>query len=89
MQWSPHSHATAWDRSWTSCRITWASEEPTTPGGSTFSPYADFFDIGWNAPKLDLRGKVLLPILGDHYGGALDAGKLLPCFDEREGSFSV
>jgi (1->4)-alpha-D-glucan 1-alpha-D-glucosylmutase len=32
------------------------------------SPYADFFDIGWNAAKLDLRGKVLLPFLGDHYG---------------------
>jgi (1->4)-alpha-D-glucan 1-alpha-D-glucosylmutase len=53
------------------------------------SPYADFFDIGWNAPKPALRGKVLLPFLGDHYGGTLEAGKLVPCFNEREGSFSV
>jgi (1->4)-alpha-D-glucan 1-alpha-D-glucosylmutase len=53
------------------------------------SPYADFFDIGWNAPKPDLRGKVLLPFLSDHYGGTLEAGKLVPCFNEREGSFSV
>jgi (1->4)-alpha-D-glucan 1-alpha-D-glucosylmutase len=53
------------------------------------SPYADFFDICWNAPKPDLRGKVLLPFLGDHYGAVLEAGELVPCFNEREGSFSV
>ena len=53
------------------------------------SPYADFFDIGWNAPKPDLRGKVLLPFLSDHYGVTLEAGKLVPSFNEREGSFSV
>ena len=53
------------------------------------SPYNDFFDICWNAPKPDLRGKVLLPFLGDHYGDTLEAGKLNPCFNEREGSFSV
>ena len=53
------------------------------------SPYADYFDIGWNAPKPDLRGKVLLPFLGDHYGAILEAGELVPAFDEQEGSFSV
>jgi (1->4)-alpha-D-glucan 1-alpha-D-glucosylmutase len=53
------------------------------------SPYADYFDIGWNAAKPDLRGKVLLPFLGDHYGAILEAGELVPAFDEREGSFSV
>jgi (1->4)-alpha-D-glucan 1-alpha-D-glucosylmutase len=53
------------------------------------SPYADFFDICWNAPKPDLRGKVLLPFLSDHYGAVLEAGELVPCFNEREGSFSV
>ncbi len=53
------------------------------------SPYADFFDICWNAPKPSLRGKVLLPFLGDHYGGILEAGELVPCFNEREGSLSV
>jgi len=53
------------------------------------SPYADFFDIDWNAPKPDLRGKVLLPFLGDHYGDTLEACKLVPSFNEREGTFSV
>jgi malto-oligosyltrehalose synthase len=53
------------------------------------SPYADFFDIGWNAPKPDLRGKMLLPFLGDHYGDTLEACKLVPSFNEREGTFSV
>ena len=42
------------------------------------SPYANFFDIGWNAPKPDLRGKVLLPFLSDHYGVTLEACKLVP-----------
>ncbi len=53
------------------------------------SPFTDFFDICWNAPRPDLRGKVLLPFLGDHYGVVLEAGELVPCFNEREGSFSV
>lgn len=53
------------------------------------SPFAEYFDIGWNAPKPGLRGKVLLPFLGDHYGAILEAGELVPAFDEREGSFSI
>ena len=95
MQWSPHSRTVTWGRSWTSCRITWASDEPTTPWWldvlewGQASPYADFFDIGWNAPKPDLRGKVLLPFLSDHYGDTLEACKLVPSFNAREGTFSV
>ena len=53
------------------------------------SPYAGYFDIGWDAPKPHLRGKVLLPFLGDHYGAILEAGELVPAFDENEGSFSI
>ena len=34
------------------------------------SPYARFFDIDWS------RGKLLLPVLGKHYGEALAAGEL-------------
>ncbi|HZM33683.1 MAG TPA: malto-oligosyltrehalose synthase [Burkholderiales bacterium] len=34
------------------------------------SPYARYFDIDW-AP-----GKLLLPVLGEHYGEALESGKL-------------
>jgi (1->4)-alpha-D-glucan 1-alpha-D-glucosylmutase len=35
------------------------------------SPYASYFDIDWQAPEERLRNKVLLPILGDHYGRVL------------------
>jgi len=34
------------------------------------SPYARFFDIDWQ------RGKLLLPVLGKHYGEALESGEL-------------
>ena len=40
------------------------------------SAYADFFDIDWNPLKEELRGKVLLPVLGDHYGVVLERGEL-------------
>lgn len=40
------------------------------------SPYAQFFDIDWEARQSRLRGRVILPILGDHYGRALRAGQL-------------
>jgi len=40
------------------------------------SPYARFFDIDWNPVKPELRGKVLLPALGDHYGNVLERGEL-------------
>lgn len=53
------------------------------------SPYAEYFDIGWDAQKSGLRGKVLLPFLGDHYGTILEAGELVPAFDARKGSFSI
>jgi (1->4)-alpha-D-glucan 1-alpha-D-glucosylmutase len=40
------------------------------------SSYAHYFDIDWAPVKPELENKVLLPILGDHYGAALDAGHL-------------
>jgi (1->4)-alpha-D-glucan 1-alpha-D-glucosylmutase len=40
------------------------------------SRYAGYFDVDWNAPEPKLRGKILMPILGDHYGRVLDAGDL-------------
>jgi len=49
------------------------------------SPYADFFDIDWYPTKAELREKVLLPILEDHYGAVLQAGGLRLSFDR--GSF--
>jgi (1->4)-alpha-D-glucan 1-alpha-D-glucosylmutase len=36
------------------------------------SPYAKFFDIDWERG----RGKLLLPVLGKHYGEALDDGEI-------------
>jgi (1->4)-alpha-D-glucan 1-alpha-D-glucosylmutase len=41
------------------------------------SRYAKYFDIDWDSSDLDLRGKVLLPVLGQPYGDALNAGEIL------------
>lgn len=38
------------------------------------SPYAGHFDIEWRASGLD--GRVLLPVLGDHYGRVLERGEI-------------
>ncbi|VTU01559.1 maltooligosyl trehalose synthase : Maltooligosyltrehalose synthase OS=Geobacter bemidjiensis (strain Bem / ATCC BAA-1014 / DSM 16622) GN=Gbem_0134 PE=4 SV=1: Alpha-amylase [Gemmataceae bacterium] len=40
------------------------------------SAHARFFDIDWSPEKPELRGKVLLPFLGDHYGRVLERGEL-------------
>lgn len=53
------------------------------------SPYARFFDIDWQPPRRELKGKVLLPFLGDHYGAILERGELVPKFDRAEGTLSV
>jgi (1->4)-alpha-D-glucan 1-alpha-D-glucosylmutase len=51
------------------------------------SRYADFFDIDWEPLREELRGKVLLPVLVDHYGNVLDSGELVLVF--AEGAFRV
>jgi (1->4)-alpha-D-glucan 1-alpha-D-glucosylmutase len=38
------------------------------------SRYAAFFDIDWDPPEARLRRRLLLPVLGDHYGRVLEAG---------------
>jgi (1->4)-alpha-D-glucan 1-alpha-D-glucosylmutase len=53
------------------------------------SPYARFFDIDWRSAEESLRGKVLLPVLGERYGAVLEGGELVLRFVEREGAFSV
>jgi (1->4)-alpha-D-glucan 1-alpha-D-glucosylmutase len=40
------------------------------------SRFAGFFDIEWHSPEEKLRNKLLLPILGDHYGRLLAAGEI-------------
>jgi len=46
------------------------------------SSYARFFDIDWS------RGKLVLPVLGKHYGEALEAGEL-KLEQARDGRWSV
>jgi (1->4)-alpha-D-glucan 1-alpha-D-glucosylmutase len=53
------------------------------------SPYAEYFDIDWQTRRADTRGKVLLPVLGDQYGLALERGEIELRFDAAEGSFSA
>jgi (1->4)-alpha-D-glucan 1-alpha-D-glucosylmutase len=40
------------------------------------SRYAHFFDIDWDPPQKKLHGKVLLPILGNHYKDELETGHI-------------
>jgi (1->4)-alpha-D-glucan 1-alpha-D-glucosylmutase len=40
------------------------------------SRFADYFDIDWNSPEPGLRGKVLLPVLGDELERVLERGEL-------------
>lgn len=51
------------------------------------SPYASFFDIDWDPVKADLKDKVLLPILGDHYGVVLENQELELAYER--GAFIV
>jgi len=51
------------------------------------SRYARYFDIDWDPVKSELRGKVLLPILGDQYGSVLKNGELQIQFED--GAFSL
>jgi (1->4)-alpha-D-glucan 1-alpha-D-glucosylmutase len=51
------------------------------------SPYAGHFDIDWRPLKEELRGKILLPVLGDHYGVVLERRELQLEFGE--GAFTV
>lgn len=54
------------------------------------SPYASFFDVDWSPINRGwLSGKVLLPILGDHYRTILEGGELKPNFDAESGSLSI
>jgi (1->4)-alpha-D-glucan 1-alpha-D-glucosylmutase len=53
------------------------------------SDYAAFFDIDWQSDKPELRGKVLLPFLEDHYGTVLENGLLKLEFDAVQGELSV
>lgn len=51
------------------------------------SRYAAHFDVSWKPLKPELENRVLLPILGDHYGRVLERGELKLHFEQ--GSFFV
>jgi (1->4)-alpha-D-glucan 1-alpha-D-glucosylmutase len=53
------------------------------------SSYADYFDIDWHPASAHLENRLLVPVLGKHYGATLEAGELALSFDAVQGTFSV
>ena len=53
------------------------------------SPHAATFDIEWQPPNPQTGRRVLLPVLGDHYGKLLEAGELQLRFDPAQGRLQV
>jgi (1->4)-alpha-D-glucan 1-alpha-D-glucosylmutase len=53
------------------------------------STYACFFDIDWHPLKDELHGKVLVPVLHDHYGAVLESGELKLVFHPERGEFDI
>ena len=51
------------------------------------SRFARFFDVDWMASEQRWPNKVMLPILGDHYGRILEAQELQ--LDQRNGVFTL
>ena len=41
------------------------------------SRYATYFDIDWGPPEPKLKDTILVPLLADHYGRELEAGRLV------------
>jgi (1->4)-alpha-D-glucan 1-alpha-D-glucosylmutase len=53
------------------------------------SVYAVFFDVEWHPLKEELHGKVLVPVLHDHYGAVLESGELKLGFNSARGEFDI
>ncbi len=53
------------------------------------SSYATYFDIDWQPLKDELIGKVLVPVLHDHYGAVLESGELKLTFHRERGEFAI
>ncbi|HEX4329214.1 MAG TPA: malto-oligosyltrehalose synthase [Burkholderiales bacterium] len=53
------------------------------------SAYAEFFDIDWLPASPDLQHRILLPVLGDHYGLVLERGEINLSFDGAQGAFRI
>ena len=46
------------------------------------SEYFEYFDINWNHPYEDIKGRVLAPLLGSFYGESLENGEIKLQYDE-------
>ncbi len=53
------------------------------------SVYAGHFDVDWEPANADMAGKILLPVLGDHYGRVLENGELTLNFSPERGEFHI
>jgi (1->4)-alpha-D-glucan 1-alpha-D-glucosylmutase len=47
------------------------------------SEYFNYFEINWEHPYEDTRGRVLTPLLGDFYGNCLENGELKLSYEEE------
>ncbi len=80
LDWVPNHMGVGSDNEW------WLDVLENGPA----SPYARFFDIDWYPTEEGaLRGKVLLPVLGDHYCAVLEDGELKLEFEAETGALSV
>ena len=53
------------------------------------SAHAGYFDIDWHPASPHLANRLLVPVLGGHYGAVLEAGELRLRFEEASGAFSL
>jgi len=53
------------------------------------SVYAEYFDVDWRPLDPEFAHRIVLPVLGDHYGTVLERGELKLEFDTGAGSFAV
>jgi (1->4)-alpha-D-glucan 1-alpha-D-glucosylmutase len=53
------------------------------------SAHAHTFDIEWSPAAPEMEGRVLLPVLGDHYGKVLESGELRLHFSPEAGEFGL
>ncbi len=47
------------------------------------SEYFDYFDIGWEHPYEDIKGRVLAPLLGNFYSDCLENGEIQLQYEEN------
>ncbi|MCK5177133.1 MAG: malto-oligosyltrehalose synthase, partial [Candidatus Aenigmarchaeota archaeon] len=53
------------------------------------SKYASYFDIDWEPVKTELKGKILVPVLGDHYGNIIASGQFKFDIDTETGKLKL